>query len=189
MTAIEFFQHLDIFEGGLLLFIQNNLRTPWLTPVVYAVTSLGNYGIFWIALTLVLMAFGKTRRAGIICALALIISLIADNIILKNLFARTRPYDAVEGIILIGKRYTDYSFPSGHTGSSFAAATAVFIGCGRKAGAAALVLAGAIALSRLYIGVHYPTDILGGIAVGIMSAFLAEYIYNRGKNIFKKQVE
>ena len=93
--------------------------------------------------------------------------------ILKNLVARTRPYEMVEGLVPLIGRPRDYSFPSGHTGSSFASAWVLFRKLPAGYGISALVLAGLIGISRLYVGVHYPTDVLFGVLGGIVSGSIA----------------
>ena len=105
--------------------------------------------------------------------LALLLSLLINNIILKNLVARTRPYEMVEGLVPLIGRPRDYSFPSGHTGSSFASAWVLFRKLPAGYGISALVLAGLIGISRLYVGVHYPTDVLFGVLGGIVSGSIA----------------
>ena len=110
----------------------------------------------------------KTKKLA-----ALLLSLLINNIILKNLVARTRPYEMVEGLVPLIGRPRDYSFPSGHTGSSFASAWVLFRKLPAGYGISALVLAGLIGISRLYVGVHYPTDVLFGVLGGIVSGSIA----------------
>lgn len=136
-------------------------------------------GIIWIALTLVLLVIPKTRRSGLIMALALIADLILCNGILKNLVARTRPYDVNTVVNLLIEKPVDYSFPSGHTAASFAAVTALYLAGEKKLWKPALVLSILIAFTRMYLYVHYPTDILGGIAVGIISGYIGFFIAGR----------
>ena len=159
---------LNLFEARIVLWIQENLRIESLNPLVRLITSLGDTGWFWIALTIALLLFKKTRRAGLCCAFALILNLIAVNILLKPLIARARPYSMLSQISVLTRLPGDHSFPSGHSSCSFACAWAFFRSMKRKWGIPALVLAGLIALSRLYLGVHYPTDVLGGAAIGIL---------------------
>lgn len=102
------------------------------------------------------------------CFLALAGSLVINNLILKNLVARPRPYEMVAGLMPLIPRPADYSFPSGHTGSSFAAAVVLYGQLPKKWGIAALVLAVLISISRLYLGVHYPSDVLAGALIGSM---------------------
>ena len=135
------------------------LHTPVLDKFMTSVTKLGNAGIFWIILTVLFLLIPKMRKTGVVMAAALIIDLLLCNVLLKNLVARTRPYDVNTGIQLLVAKLRDYSFPSGHTAASFASA-------------AALVLACLIAVSRLYLYVHYPTDVLGGVVIGIIAGYL-----------------
>jgi len=91
-------------EGQILLWIQENLRFDWLNPIMRLITSLGNDSIFWIALTLVLVFFAKTRRAALGSALAMILTLIVVNIALKPIFARTRPYILLENLQILSSK-------------------------------------------------------------------------------------
>ena len=93
-------------DGNILLWIQENIRNPVLTPVMKAITHLGDAGIFWILLTVILLCFKKTRRAGIVSAIALILSLLVNNLCLKNLVNRTRPYE------LVAVSYTHLTLPT-----------------------------------------------------------------------------
>ena len=107
----------------------------------------------------------------------------ADHQCVKNLVARTRPYEVVEGLVPLISKPTDYSFPSGHTCASFACTLVLYRILPKKYGVPAVLLAALIAFSRLYVGVHYPTDVLGGLAVGIFSSCLVLWI---GKKRTKK---
>ena len=167
-------------EGAILLWIQENLRMNLSTPVMKLLSLLGDAGIFWIVLTLCLLVFKKTRRAGICSAFALILSLLICNILLKNTVARIRPYEMVEGLTILVKKPTDYSFPSGHSSAAFASATALLASLPgknrRRWGILLLILAALIAFSRLYVGVHYPTDVLCGILIGILCGYCGRLI-------------
>lgn len=165
-------------DGDILIFIQENIRNGILTPVFTAITALGNSGIAWVAVSLLLLIPKSTRKAGVASLLALIVSLLINNLTLKNLVARVRPYDAIEGLVPLIPKPWDFSFPSGHTGSSFASAWVLFRRLPRRFGIPALVMAGLIGLSRLYVGVHYPTDVLFGVASGIFSGMVAEALVN-----------
>lgn len=171
-------------ELRFLDFLQT-IHTPLLDKILAFITSLGNAGIIWIVLAVVLLILPKTRKTGIIVVAALLMDLVLCNLILKNLVARVRPYDVNTAIAILIKKPLDFSFPSGHTAASFAAMTALFLAKMKKAWIAALVLAVLIAFSRLYFYVHYPTDVLGGAVVGILSGIIGyaivEKIDNRRK--------
>lgn len=158
----------------ILLFLQDVIRNPVLTPFFIFVTKLGNAGAIWIALTVILLIPKKTRKIGCMSALALLGSLIINNLILKNLIARIRPYEIINGLVPLIEKPTDYSFPSGHTGSSFAAACILYRKLPKRFGIPALILAILIGFSRLYLGVHYPSDVLCGIISGVGISYVAE---------------
>ena len=172
------------WEERMLLYIQNYLRNDVLTPVFHGITSLGNAGVIWILLALFFLIFPKTRRAGLAGVAALLLSLLVNNILLKNMIARIRPFELIEGLTFLGKKPIDFSFPSGHTAASFAAATAFYSFLPKKAGIPLLVLAGLIAFSRLYLGVHFPTDVVAGALDGILLGLLSVKIvtYKDRKN-------
>ena len=152
------------------------LHTPFLDKLMVFITSLGNAGIIWIVMTIVFFLIPKMRKTGAVMAAALIIDLLLCNVILKNLVARTRPYDVNTGVQLLVSRLHDYSFPSGHTAASFASVTALYLAGEKRLGIAALVIAVLIAVSRLYLYVHYPTDVLGGILFGCISGWIGYHI-------------
>lgn len=164
----------------ILYYVQDNLRNEVLNGVVKAFTSLGNYGLIWILFTLALLIYSDTRKVGIMCAVALILDLIVCNGILKNVIARTRPYDAFENIRCIVPPQPDYSFPSGHTASSFAAVVPAIVNKNtRKIGIAALIVAILMAVSRIYVCVHYPSDVVGGLIVGLLCGIASCKIFEK----------
>ncbi len=171
-----FFDALAVsFDLPILDWIQAHLRCGFLDAVLPVITVLGDDGIFWIAVAVVLLCIPKTRRIGLGVGFALLIGLVVCNLTLKPLIARIRPYDlqAQNGvtIVLLVERLSDYSFPSGHTIASFEAAT-VLMKNSRKMGIPALILAVLIAFSRLYLYVHYPTDVIFAVFAGILFGFL-----------------
>ena len=149
-----------------------NLRTPIGDVVVPLITRLGDAGIIWIILTVLLLIIPKTRKTGVIMMAALLADVLLCNVVIKNLVARTRPFDVNTAVQLLVAKPRDYSFPSGHTAASFASVTALYLAGEKKMWRAALVLAVLIALSRLYLYVHYPTDVLGGVLAGAISGYL-----------------
>ena len=173
---------LNLFEANIILWIQENLRVGFLTPVMQGITTLGDGGVFWIILSVLLLLFKKTRKVGICCALGLIFDLLVVNIAIKPLVARVRPYEVIKEITILTHQPGDHSFPSGHSAGSFACAWAFFRAYKKKWGVPALVLASLIAISRLYVGVHYPTDVIGGIVIGII---VGELGYRVGKKIWR----
>lgn len=158
-------------ELSILDWIQT-LHTPFLDKIMVFITRLGDAGIIWIVLSIVLLLIPKTRKSGVVMVAALVVDVILCNIVLKNLVARTRPYDVNTGVHLLVAKLHDYSFPSGHTAASFASVTALYLAGEKKLWKFALVLACLIAISRLYLYVHYPTDVLGGILFGVISGYL-----------------
>ena len=118
----------------------------------------------------------KRKMISKIMAAALIMDLLICNVAVKNLAARTRPYEVNTSVQLLVAKLHDYSFPSGHTAASFASVTALYLAGEKKLWKPALVLACLIAVSRLYLYVHYPTDVLGGMIFGILAGFAGYWI-------------
>lgn len=166
------------FDKMILEFIRNNLSCNINDKIFSRITVLGNAGVFWILLSAVLIINPNTKKVGCVALLAIILGFILGNLIIKTSVERLRPYQLDETVSLIIKAPREYSFPSGHTLCSFGCATAVFINR-KRTGICLLVLASLIAFSRLYLYVHYPTDIVGGILLGILVANLANFIVNR----------
>ena len=157
---------LSQFESGILFWIQENLRGAFDGAALF-ISQLCDYGWFWIALTLLLLCIRKTRSRALGSAFSLAFAVISCNLCLKQLISRTRPYLLFDCLVPLGRPEQDTSFPSGHTCSSFAAAMAITCMFGKKAGIPAFVLATLIALSRLYLGMHFPTDVLAGAILGV----------------------
>ena len=173
MNILQSIQQLD---GEILLLIQRYLRTDMLTPFMKSVTFLGNGGWFWILCAVVLLAIPKTRKTGYAAVLSLIFGVIVTNLLLKNIVARPRPFAEIEALIPLIAKPTDFSFPSGHTTASFAVALVMLRMLPKKIGIPAVVLAALVAFSRLYLGVHYPTDVLVGFVVALVGSSLAVWI-------------
>ncbi len=189
MTGI--FDHITGIDLQILDLIAENFRCEILDVLMPIVTALGDGGVIWIISAALLLALPRPgRKHGIAVALALVCSLLLCNLFLKPVVARIRPYELREGIELIIDKPNDFSFPSGHTSSAFAAAMAMLISrVWKRIWIPAISLAAAIAFSRIYLYVHYPSDVLGGIVVGtlcgLVGAFAAETMYKKwGKSKF-----
>ncbi len=148
-------------------------------------TYIGEGGAVWIAAAIALMFFKAKRPAGISAALALIFELIFNEGIIKNIFRRTRPFMINTAVDTIVHRPSSYSFPSGHTCSAFAAATAIFC-FDKRLGTIAYITAALIGFSRNYFYIHYPTDVLCGALLGILlglaaACIIKAFIRSRGK--------
>lgn len=172
-------------DGEILLWIQMYLRHEVLTPVLTFITHLGDKGLFWIVLSLLLLIKKSTRKTGFLSLLSLLIIFLIVNVCMKNGFARIRPYETLTDLLLLIEKQSDFSFPSGHSASSFASAVVLFKQLPKRYGIPILILAVLIAFSRIYMGVHYPTDILAGILIGSIVALLIVYV---NKRIEKKKI-
>lgn len=154
-----------------ILYRIQEMHTEFLNPLMIGVSALGNGGMIWILIALVLLFFKKTRRCGLLMLLSMAVCFIAGNLCIKNMVQRPRPCQIDTAVRLLIPMPGEYSFPSGHTLHGFTAATIIFLH-NKKAGIAALLLAAVIAFSRMYLFVHFPTDILGGIILGVAAAVI-----------------
>ncbi len=160
-------------DGSFLLALQD-ARLDWLDPAVEIFTMLGNGGALWIALSLLLLCWRPARKAGALSLLAMALGLLCTNIILKQLVGRTRPWLVVPGLIPLVDEPDPNSFPSGHTCAAFASGMVWLKTLPRRwMRAAGAVLAVCMGLSRLYVGVHFPSDVLAGALVGSFCAWAA----------------
>ena len=166
------------FDLSILDFIQEHTKCDFLDNILPPITHLGDAGIFWILVAIMLVFFVKTRKMGFQMLAAMALGYLLGNLILKNVIARERPYTINTNIVLLIKEQLDYSFPSGHTLASFNAAITIFF-YHKKWGIAALVLASVIAFSRMYLYVHFPTDILGGILLALFVTFVIKGIFDQ----------
>lgn len=159
------------FEFAILDWFQTIHCAP-LDAISVFFNTAGAHGELWIVLTLLLLVFPKTRKAGAASALALVLYFLTCHIGLKPLINRPRPCDLNPSVPLLVKRPYSGSFPSGHAASGFAAATALcFERC--KIGPYAVLLACFICLTRLYLYVHFPSDVLGGALIGTLLGFVS----------------
>ena len=159
------------WELSILDWIRHTLGCPFLDAVMPWISRPVDNGILWIALAALLLCLRRTRRTGVSMAAALLMGLLLGNLLMKPLIARIRPYDLAEVSLLIDRLH-DYSFPSGHTLASFEAATVLLLRK-RSVGIPAMVFAVLVAFSRLYLYVHYPTDVLAGALLGAGLGLLA----------------
>ena len=167
------------WDAQVMLFVQEHLRVEAFDPIVRFITALGNAGIFWIILGLALFIYKPTRRDSAFCLPTLAIATIINNLILKRIIMRVRPYDVIEGLTIIIERENSWSFPSGHACSSFTMAAALFFAFRGRGGGWAYIPAVLIAASRVYVGVHYPTDIIAAAAVGTTVAVICYFQYQK----------
>ena len=186
------------FDGNLLIGIQQALNADWLTPIMKLITMLGEDGIFWIIICFGLLLFRRTRRLGVICAMSLLCTFIVCNLCLKPAVDRIRPWITFQLVNPMLQPPGDASFPSGHSANAMGPAWAMFIATmpvktaeGRsydevrclgwkgdgvsprmmhRFGTAAVVLAVLIGISRLYLGMHYPSDVACGLLLGMIVA-------------------
>ena len=171
------------FDLPILDWIAANLWCPLLDAVMPVITVLGDAGIFWMVIAAALLLFKKTRRVGLGMGIAMLMGLLLCNLTLKPLCQRPRPYDYQFDVFnklipLLIEQQHDFSFPSGHTIASFEAAGVIALN-NKKWGIPALILASLIAFSRLYLYVHYPTDVLVSVALGLALAFVGNRLAHR----------
>lgn len=166
-------------EYNFLIWIQNH-RTKTLNIIFRIITHSCDFGTIWILAALIMIFSKKYSRTGFAAIISLTASLIVCNAVLKNIFKRIRPYDRHEMISRIISQKTDSSFPSGHSSASFAAAVTFLLSpqINILFGVAAVILAILTAFSRLYVGVHYPSDVAAGSLLGIIiSIFVSIFIF------------
>ena len=173
----------ESFDLPILDWIQANMQCGFLDFIMPIITLFGDGGIFWIAWAAVLLIFPKYRKVGFSMGAALVLGVLVCNVTLKPLVGRIRPYDyqlqnfQKEITLLIAAQH-DFSFPSGHTIASFEACTVLLIH-DKRMGIPATILAVLVAFSRLYLYVHYPTDVIFSLFAGIGFAFLGTFIVNK----------
>ena len=178
---IELLNNLAVsFDLPILDWIQANLQSAFLDKAMPIITVFGDAGIFWIACSVILLLIPKYRKVGLSMGFALLLGLLVCNVTLKPLCQRIRPYDYQmqyfqREIVLLIEAQHDFSFPSGHTIASFEACTALMLG-NKKFGIPATILAILIAFSRLYLYLHYPTDVLVSIVLGTFFGILGTWI-------------
>lgn len=151
-----------------------------------AFTYMGEAGALWIIAGIVMLFFAKRRRAGCTVLTALLLELLLNEHLVKKLIRRPRPFTLQPALDTVIPHPGSFSFPSGHTTSSFAAATAIFM-YDKKLGTAAYIVAALIGFSRNYFGVHYPTDVLAGVLFGVLIGLLAFAIVKGVSRLFSRR--
>ncbi len=167
------------WDASILLWIQENMRTDLMTTIMKAITRLGDAGSLWVVLSIVLLVINKTRKVGAASAVSLILTFVVVNVGIKNLVARTRPYEVIDGLVSLVGKQSDFSFPSGHSAHAFAVGVVILIMMPRKIGVPIFVISVLMAFSRLYVGVHYPTDVIAGAFLGTLMALVGVYVVNK----------
>ena len=166
------------------LYALQQIHNPVLDKIMVALSTIGNAGILWIVLTVILLIMKKTRRCGAQMALAMLLTFIIGNLVLKNMISRDRPCWIVPTVALRVKNPTDFSFPSGHSMNGFTAAVTILF-YDKRWGIAAIILASFVAFSRLYNFVHFPTDVFAGVVIGTVVACLVNLLFMRMRSVKK----
>jgi len=169
-------QNIQNIDLSILNYIYDNLTNPFLDMIMPFITAIGDKGLLYILLSIVLISIKKTRKYGLMLGTALLLGLIFGNIILKNVIARPRPYIYRDVDLLINTP-KDHSFPSGHTMASFEVASVLFY-ANKRVGGVMLVIASLVAYSRLYLYVHFPTDVIAGCLLGTIFGMISVKLWN-----------
>ena len=157
-----------------ILYALQEIHNPVLDKVMLFITSLGDDGILWLAIGVICLFFKKHRKMGLQLLLSMLCTFVLGNLILKNIFARPRPCDIDTAVTLLLSRPHGHSFPSGHSINSMVAAVALFLN-NKKIGIPAVIIAALIGFSRMYLFVHFPTDVLGGFLIAVLVALAVDY--------------
>ncbi|MEG2378003.1 MAG: phosphatase PAP2 family protein [Clostridia bacterium] len=173
------------FDFLILNFIQSTLTGSVADKVMIIASRLTDGGFLWLIIALILILIPKQRKNGLFLLLSLGLALIIGSFIIKPLVARARPFLSNEAFHLLITAPRDFSFPSGHTLTSFAAAVTLFR-VHRAAGISALVFAALVAFSRMYLYVHFPSDVLVGLILGISIGVLTLFLARRVESNIKK---
>ncbi len=171
------------FDWSIFKFFEQ-LWNPVLNVIMSVITYLGDDGIFWIVLGLIMLIPKKTRKYGFYMLAGIAVAGALNNIVIKNIVCRPRPFNFTDwpeafNFPNIVAKPTSWSFPSGHTSSSFGAAFPMLMRAKKKYGIPAMILALLIGISRIYVHVHYPTDIIAGIIVGILAGFVSTILCDK----------
>lgn len=166
------------FDSAIYNFVTDHVANPVLDQFFKVITHFGDGGVFWIVLGIVFLFFKKLRKCGFMMLFALCLGALVTDVFVKESVARVRPYlthPEIAKLFHLIPPEKSFSFPSGHTTASFAAGVVMFCS-NKKWGTAGLVFAFLIAFSRIYVYVHYPTDVLAGMIVGTLAALVAFFL-------------
>lgn len=174
-----------------ILNIIQNLKSPLMDKMMSTITALGNMGIFWILLILIFLTSKEYKKLGKLMLFCLLINTIIVNLILKPAVGRIRPFEIVDGIKLLVLKPQDPSFPSGHSAVSFCMLTVILLYSNSKPlKIITSILAVLIAFSRLYLYVHFPSDVFCGIIIGILSSLITlKFYFSKTGLKFRKKLE
>lgn len=175
MAVFDYISQVDL---SIVRYVRDAFSCDFFDTFMPIVTLIGEKGVLWIVITLLLLCFKKTRKTGFVMALSLLFGVLFGNLTLKPLVARERPC-WVDNVSLLIANPTDYSFPSGHTLACFEGAVSLLLCSHKKTGTLAIISAFLVALSRVYLYVHFPTDVICGAILGTLFAFFAFYIVNK----------
>ena len=171
-------------DAEFILWVSENLRNPILSAIFITITKTGDAGFIFIVVGVLLLCFSRTRKTGAIFLLALSLNFILNDLILKEIFERPRPFQSLEMLSALIPAPPGYSFPSGHTSSAFSCLVTLFF-TEKKIAPFALIYAVLMGFSRVYVGVHYPSDVIVGAIVGVVCAYLSVFISKAYKKQFK----
>lgn len=189
-------QWLQAIDGRGFFFVNHRLQNGFFDVIMPWFTHMGSGGLIWLLLAFVLAVFGKGagRKMAFLGMLALLLGWFLSDEVLKNLFARPRPFLTFPDVRILADKPLQFSFPSGHTTVSFAPAVVFFLK-NRQVGVLSLILAVFIGFSRIYVGVHYPLDVLGGAILGGVVGWFVVYsegyidkLIIRGKDLLQKRI-
>lgn len=179
--VLDFIQNIDL---EILNIIQKYFKSIFMDNFMVFITTLGNRGLIWLIITLLLMIKKEYRKIGLYSLLALFFVTTLNEGVLKNIIGRVRPFEGVDGLELLIKKPSSYSFPSGHTATSFTMAGVLSCKI-KKYRIHFYILASLIAFSRLYLFVHNPSDIIAGILLGFLCSNFIIFLYENDKALFK----
>ena len=168
---------LKSMDFRILNFIYNKLSCNFLNYIMPKITFLGNGGFIWLVTATIMLCFKKYQKQAFVLLVGLLAGVVIGNLILKNLISRKRPCWINNNVSLIVSTPKDYSFPSGHTMSSFIAMT-ILMQTNQLLGFLSFIFAILISFSRLYLYLHFPSDILGGVVIGILLGNATWYIFS-----------